>query len=143
MWIEMLENGLETISDLLTKENLVALLDFKYRMMQKIAEAGLEALKDPSGIEIPYSHIGYYGGFVVGFIIEEILIAFFTAGTGNIAQATNLAMQSFSQTIKVATKFTKKGAMELANTLENFLELFSQLRNEAKNVNTLFKKLDE
>ncbi len=117
--IEMLENGLETLTNLLTKENLAALLLFQQKMMVKVAKAGLEALKDPNGIEIPYSHIGYYSGFIVGFIIEEILIALATGGAGNIAQATNLAMQSFSQTIK-AGKFVKKGAMAFTNTLENF-----------------------
>ena len=96
----------------------------------------------PNEIKLPFSTVGYYTGYITGLVAQEVIVFLLTGGTGNVVQATNLAMQSFSQTLKGVGKFVKKGAKEMANTLENFLELLSQIRKGSKNVPKHLDELD-
>jgi hypothetical protein len=87
--LEMIENQIETIANIFSKENLNALFAFfkKCRIMALTLPAKLFSWIS-EGVEMPnLDKIAYYMGYIIGFIIQIILEILFTGGAKTVADA--------------------------------------------------------
>lgn len=142
---EMIENQIETLTNIFSKENLNALFAF-------FKKCGILALTLPAklfswiseGVEMPnLDKVAYYMGYLIGFIIQLILEILFTGGAKTVADAfAKLAesLMALFKTLKTVAFKLKKGAVI---AFENLLSIFAYIREKSKNLKTFLDELWE
>ncbi len=145
-WIEVLENIFGLIDDLFSDKTLDALSGFFGKVWDKTWE-GLGILFDSNSEtsvlrKLPADDIGYFAGFIVGFIVEEVILLLATGGAGNISQALAKLGQSFAKiTSSVASKAVKVTKGAITTTTQVFLKSLQSAKGFISNLPTHIKSI--
>lgn len=137
MFLEIVENAKDIITKLFTETIFNAIKKFE----KKIQGLLLKTIINPSSIDFTLpkaDKVGYYTGFAVGFIIEEVIAAMLSAGTLNVAKATQLAIKGMKETLqgikaipkKIGEAFStaaQKGNIQLIKLMEMVKTLITDL----------------
>lgn len=137
MLFEILENVVETVQDVFTMENFDAFFAF-------LKKAISHMLTSPPSLDIHVDAIAYYVGYIIGFLIEEVILAIFTGGAKTVAEAVKLVAQSIR---KLATSMAQFGAKSVRKlraltevSIDALLTIFDLVREKLRN---LPKMLDD
>ncbi|WP_428743404.1 hypothetical protein [Tenacibaculum sp.] len=136
-YLRLLAEGFENLIDLVlnafTLENLKAWVQFLVEMPMATAKlmVGLFTKTSNAKITIDPSALGYYIGFLVGFIASEVIEFIATGGTTNIAKAIKAVLQSYKELAKVVVKKTAKA---VTVTVETFFAVIRKLKEFVKNL---------
>ncbi|AZJ32969.1 hypothetical protein D6200_10550 [Tenacibaculum mesophilum] len=142
-YLRLLAEGFENLIDLVlntfTLTNLKAWMQFLIEMPITTAKLliGLFAKASNTKITIDPGALGYYIGFLVGFIASEVVQFIATGGTANIAKATKAVLKSYQELANVVAKKVVKTA-EI--TVDVVLAAIRKLKEFAKN---FVKHLDD
>ena len=160
MIIEGLENGIEIITNAITLDNLKAFMGFQFFIIKKVGELGItaiqslqnlslsdvkEAASEATDISIPFDSIGYYTGYIIGFIAQEVLIFMATAGVGTVAEGIRGAVRSYVELGKaigrVSSKIAKGVHRKITISVEFFLRIMRSIKSFVKNIPKHFETL--
>ncbi|RKS26340.1 zincin-like metallopeptidase toxin 4 of polymorphic toxin system [Flavobacterium endophyticum] len=145
LFFEMIENMLETLANLFSKENLKALIEF-------FKKSGLFILTLPSkifnwlaeGLQMPnLDKVAYYIGYIIGFIIQLVLEILFTGGAKTVADAFKKLADSLISIFKTMKSFVFKFKEGAVIAFENFLAIFAFFREKSKNLKILLDEVWE
>lgn len=145
LFFEMIENMLETLANLFSKENLKALIEF-------FKKSGLFILTLPSkifnwlaeGVQMPnLDKVAYYIGYIIGFIIQLVLEILFTGGAKTVADAFKKLADSLISIFKTMKSFVFKFKEGAVIAFENFLAIFAYIREKSKNLKVLLDEVWE
>lgn len=143
---EGFENLLDLVASVFTVENLKALGQFLISMPIATAKLllGLFAKASNAKITIDPGAIGYYLGFLVGFIASEVVMFFATGGTGTIAKGVKAVFKSYKELLKMAGRTVAKTATITVNTFLTIIQKLKEfIKNLPKHLNTLKGWIDE
>ncbi|WP_240472497.1 EndoU domain-containing protein [Tenacibaculum ovolyticum] len=143
---EGFENLLDLVASVFTVENLKALGQFLISMPIVTAKLllGLFTKASNAKITIDPGAIGYYLGFLVGFIASEVVMFFATGGTGTIAKGVKAVFKSYKELLKMATRTLVKTAKITVNTFLTIIQKLKEfIKNLPKHLNTLKGWIDE
>lgn len=154
--VESFENVISIIASVFTFDNLKAFIGFQLFIIESVGKLGFVLIdkvvksfteEDDNKEEIkpveedeglPYDAIGYYTGYVIGFIAQEVAIFMLTAGVGTVAKGIQGAVRSYVELGKAigrATKATAKAAHRAGSfTIDTFLKALRALKNFAKQI---------
>lgn len=147
MFLELIENGIDILNKIFSKKTLNAVVFFQIQLAVLLYKAVTNT--DPKkslNFDLPKADsVGYFTGFIVGFIIEEIITAMLTAGTANVAKASQLALKSMKETLQAVKNIPVKIATKFANIAQRgttqVVLLFSNIRKLLDNLPTLLTDL--
>ncbi len=135
LFVELFENALETTFKLFTIKNIKALFKFMLLLFIKFLIA-------PPSISL--DKLGYGIGYLIGFIVEEVVFAILTGGVKTIAEALKQTAKLYSSLLKGTYKAAKKtiqfsidGIITIIKLIQEKLKQFPQLLDD------LGKWLDE
>ncbi|PKH50002.1 hypothetical protein CXF68_04470 [Tenacibaculum sp. Bg11-29] len=143
---EGFENLLDLVASVFTVENLKALGQFLISMPIATAKLllGLFTKASNAKITIDPGAIGYYLGFLVGFIASEVVMFFATGGTGTIAKGVKAVFKSYKELLNMAARTVAKTATVTVNTFLTIIQKLKELiKNLPKHLNTLKGWIDE
>ncbi len=156
---ESFENVISVVASAFTLRNLKVFFGFQSYIVEAVGKLGIvvaqkamQFLQDEDkAISIPFDAIGYYSGYVVGFIAQEIAIFMATAGVGTIAEGIKGTMRSYvalKNAIVGTTKATAKGTRRaITVSIDTFLRGVQYLKrffkNLPKHLDTLKLWMDE
>ncbi|MCO6161670.1 hypothetical protein [Flavobacterium sp. NRK F7] len=136
--IEMVENLFEFYFKLFSFKNLEAFVKFSKDVIVLLVTA-------PSRISITADKVGYFLGFIVGFIIEEVILAFATGGVGAVANLFTKIAATTKTVIKTGLKASKRFVDELGKIskgmLHTVLEIIHHVNAKAANFSKLLDEL--
>lgn len=134
-WTEYMDNLLQTLVKLDLSKIAVEISLFFNQVISRLASAAWKYIKNISTAEI-----GYFIGYVLGFIIEQ-LIGAAAFGSTNVASAFRKSMKIFEAIIDIITGIFKKAALK---TGKNILESMANFTNFlAKGTDEVLKFLKE
>ncbi len=140
MLFEMLENVIETVQLTFTMENFNAFFAFLKKAVSFI-------LSTPPSLNIHVDAIAYYTGYIIGFIIEEVVMAILTGGAKTVAEAVKLVVQSIRKLATSMAQFGAKSARKLRAitevSIDALLTIFDLIREKLRNVPRLLDDLWE
>tara|TARA_R110000751_G_scaffold248122_4_gene347898 strand:+ start:378 stop:2414 length:2037 start_codon:yes stop_codon:yes gene_type:complete len=140
LFLEVLENGIDILGEIFSKKTLNTIVFFQIQVAVLLYQSVTNT--DPKkalNFSLPKADsMGYFIGFIIGFIIEEIITAMLTAGTANVAKASQLALKSMKETlqslkalpVKIITKLdniAQKGTTQVVLLLSNLRKLLDNL----------------
>ncbi|OED44521.1 hypothetical protein AB832_01930 [Flavobacteriaceae bacterium (ex Bugula neritina AB1)] len=130
LFVELFENALETTFKLFTIKNIKAFFKFMLLLFVKF-------LTSPPSISL--DKLGYGVGYLIGFIVEEVVFAILTGGAKTIGTALKLAAESYKSLFqgiyKVTNKtikFTIDGILTIIRTIQEKLKKFPQLLDDLR-----------
>jgi hypothetical protein len=143
--LESLENMISVLSTVFTTDNLIAFIGFQVYIIKAAGKLGVLAVQKAVSffeegvtVTLPYDAIGYYTGYVVGWIAQEVVMFMLTAGTGTLAKGIQGAVKSYTDLAKAIGKAVKntanKAQRAFAFTVDNFLKAIQALKNFAKQI---------
>jgi hypothetical protein len=148
--IELLENGLEIIRKAFTLPNIKAILDFINNLFLKsikVAKVVYQKALSLSDIKIFPSEIGYYLGYFVGWLAQEIIIFLATAGGGTLAKGIQGVVKSYTELLKLAGNVTSRATKAMSRAVDismrSLVDLFRKIREIAGNLPKYLKTLEE
>ncbi|WP_299898473.1 HNH endonuclease [uncultured Aquimarina sp.] len=144
LFVELFENAMETTAKLFTLKNIKAFFKFMIGLFVKF-------LTSPPSISS--DKLGYGIGYLIGFIVEEVVFAILTGGAKTVGTALKLAADSYKSLIrgvyrasKKAIKFTIDGILtiirEIQKQLNDFPKLLDDLGKWLDEVLQVGKKID-
>ncbi|CAL2080313.1 hypothetical protein [Tenacibaculum sp. 190524A02b] len=144
LFVESIENTIDSVYNAFTKENFKKLLDFLSNL-PKQAGMLLTSITNKIGNTVTDpGAIGYYLGFLVGFIASEVVTFFATGGTGNIAKALKAVLQSYKSLVKTTAKTVQKTITFSMNTFVSLVKKILEFsKNVPKHLDTLKAWIDE
>ncbi|MFE8422771.1 HNH endonuclease [Tenacibaculum sp. ZH5_bin.1] len=149
-YLRLLAEGFENLIDLVlntfTLTNLKAWMQFLIEMPITTAKLliGLFAKASNTKITIDPGALGYYIGFLVGFIASEVVQFIATGGTANIAKATKAVLKSYQELANVvAKKVVKTAEITVDVVLAAIRKLKEFAKNFAKHLDNLKKWIGE
>lgn len=149
-YLRLLAEGFENLIDLVlntfTLTNLKAWMQFLIEMPITTAKLliGLFAKASNTKITIDPGALGYYIGFIVGFIASEVVQFIATGGTANIAKATKAVLKSYQELANVvAKKVVKTAEITVDVVLAAIRKLKEFAKNFVKHLDDLKKWIDE
>ncbi|WP_299105594.1 EndoU domain-containing protein [uncultured Tenacibaculum sp.] len=133
MLVEGFENLIDLVLNTFTLKNLKAWVQFLIYLPVATAQVlvGLYTKASNTSVTIDPGALGYYTGFLVGFIASEVVQFIATGGTANIAKATRAVLKSYKELAKVVVKKTVQ-TTEL--TVEVVLAMYRKLDEFVKNI---------
>ncbi|CAL2079835.1 HNH endonuclease [Tenacibaculum sp. 190524A05c] len=151
LFAENFENIIDTFANVFTFENLKKFNSLLISLPKLGYQAIVNIINNPIDVNIDPGAIGYYLGFIVGFIASEVVTFFATGGTGNIAKALKAVLQSYKAiaTIpaKVAAGTAKIAGKAFSFGVDTFVRLIDVIvefsKNIPKHLETLKGLLDE
>ncbi|MCG7500824.1 hypothetical protein MHM83_02970 [Tenacibaculum sp. Mcav3-52] len=149
-YLRLLAEGFENLIDLVlntfTLTNLKAWMQFLIEMPITTAKLliGLFVKASNTKITIDPGALGYYIGFLVGFIASEVVQFIATGGTANIAKATKAVLKSYQELANVvAKKVVKTAEITVDVVLAAIRKLKEFAKNFAKHLDNLKKWIGE
>lgn len=160
--LESFENLISLVASVFTLENLKAFINFQLFIIKTVGKLGVIAIQkavqffteDGSKVEpeipeeessLPYDAIGYYTGYIIGFVAQEVAIFMATAGVGTLAKGIQGAVKSYVELGKAigrTVKATANKAQRLVSfTIESFLMAVQALKGFAKQIPKHLKSL--
>ncbi|CAL2089071.1 YwqJ-related putative deaminase [Tenacibaculum sp. 190524A05c] len=151
LFAENFENIIDTFANVFTFENLKKFTSLLISLPKLGYKAIVNIINNPIDVNIDPGAIGYYLGFIVGFIASEVVTFFATGGTGNVAKALKAVLQSYKAiaTIpaKVAAGTAKIAGKAFSFGVDTFVRLIDVIvefsKNIPKHLETLKGLLDE
>ncbi|CAL2102317.1 protein of unknown function [Tenacibaculum sp. 190130A14a] len=133
MLVEGFENLIDLVLNTFTLKNLKAWVQFLIYLPIATAQVlvGLYTKASNTSVTIDPGALGYYTGFLVGFIASEVVQFIATGGTANIAKATRAVLKSYKELAKVVVEKTVQ-TTEL--TVEIVLAMYRKLDEFVKNI---------
>ncbi|WP_299434391.1 hypothetical protein [uncultured Aquimarina sp.] len=135
LFVELFENAMEATAKLFTLKNIKAFFKFMIGLFVKF-------LTSPPSISS--DKLGYGIGYLIGFIVEEVVFAILTGGAKTVGTALKLAVDSYKSLIKGVYRATEK---TIKFTIDGILtiirEIQKQLSNFPKFLDDLGKWLDD
>lgn len=133
MLVEGFENLIDLVLNTFTLKNLKAWVQFLIYLPVATAQVlvGLYTKTSNTSVAIDPGALGYYTGFLVGFIGSEVVQFIATGGTANIAKATRAVLKSYKELAKVVVEKTVQ-TTEL--TVEVVLAMYRKLDEFVKNI---------
>lgn len=144
--VEGFENLIDLVLNTFTLTNLKAWMQFLIEMPITTAKLliGLFAKASNTKITIDPGALGYYIGFIVGFIASEVVQFIATGGTANIAKATKAVLKSYQELANVvAKKVVKTAEITVDVVLAAIRKLKEFAKNFAKHLDDLKKWISE
>jgi hypothetical protein len=148
--MELLENAFETIRKTFKKANLKAFINSIKHLFSKgldIAVIVYRKILSVGDIKIFPSDVGYYLGYIVGWIAQEVAIFLATAGGGTIAKGLQGVIKSYTELISLArnvtVRTTKAMGKVVSISMESLVNLFKKIREIAGDIPTYFKMVDD
>ncbi len=145
LFFEIIENMIETLENLFSKENLKALIEFFKKSAAFILTLPTRAfawLAENAGMP-NLDKVAYYYGYIIGFIIQLILEILFTGGAKTAADAFKKLADSLINIFKTMEKFVFKFSDELVIGFENLLAIFAYIREKSKNLGVFLDEVLE
>jgi hypothetical protein len=165
LFLEMFENGMETIAKLFSIQNVVLFMTFIYQLVisyifpskendkfldsigKKIEDKYNTVKKKVSEIDIgiTYDQLGYGIGYIVGFIISEVALTIATGGAKTVATALQVTAKGYLSIIRGIGKIPKLAASSVIK-LTSFsfrfvIKLMRYIRNLVIKLPKILKKL--
>lgn len=143
LFFEIIENMLETLENLFSKENLKALIEF-------FTKSASFLLTLPTKIftwlaedaEMPnLDTIAYYYGYIIGFIIQLILEILFTGGTKTVVDAFEKLAESLINIFKTMKRVVFNVSDRVVASFENLLAIFAYIREKSKNLGVFLENI--
>ena len=135
LFVELIESFIEAISKLFSIKNVKLFFLFLLGVFVKL-------LVSPPSVTM--DKLGYGIGFLIGFIIEEVVFAIATGGAKTVGTALRLAAESYKSLLKGVYTAAKR---TITFTIDGFLtiirEIYRQLSNFPQLLKNLGKWLDE
>ncbi|MEZ0007467.1 hypothetical protein ABH942_002848 [Flavobacterium sp. 28YEA47A] len=143
LFFEIIENMVETLENLFSKENLKALIEFFKKSAAFILTLPTRAFAWlAENAAMPnLDKVAYYIGYIIGFIIQLILEILFTGGAKTAADAFKKLADSLINIFKTMEKIVFKFSDELVIGFENLLAIFAYIREKSKNLGVLLEYL--
>lgn len=155
--IEGLENGLDLVLNALTLNNLKAVLNFIIFIGQKgyqLVGNIINAILNPSSVSnnLPTaSQIGYYSGYLIGWIVQEAVFFIVTGGASTLAGGIKAALKSYAQlaksiggaTAKVTNAIAKGATLTLGGIFKAIQFLIKEIKQLPKHLDNLKVWFDE
>ncbi len=138
LFFEMLENLLETFTNLFSKKNLEAIFEFVNACMffgLSFPKLFLNWLTQ-DGKTITSDAIGYYLGYIIGMIVEMVLEALLF-GAGTVAKAVNEVWRSFADLFVNFSKAINYIAKKSTTSIDKIMAIFAFIRQKSKNIKPL------
>lgn len=153
--VESFENVISILNSVFTLNNLKAFIGFQLFIIESVGKLGFllidkvvkgftqenqetEAQQTEEDKSLPYDSIGYYTGYIIGFIAQEVAIFMLTAGVGTVAKGIQGTVRSYAElgrAIGRATKTTAKAVHKATTfTIDTFLRALRALKQFAKQI---------
>ena len=129
LFVELIESFIEAISKLFSIKNVKLFFLFLLGVFVKL-------LVSPPSITM--DKLGYGIGFLIGFIIEEVVFGIVSGGTKNVADAIRLAAVSYKNLLQGVYKATK---WPITFTIDGFLTFIREIYRQFSNFPQLLKNL--
>ena len=145
MFFEGIENFLDTLKNLFTKENLKALLQFIVQLPKLFLQLSIEGTNYllNTDLKVPIDAFGYYIGYFIGMLVDIIISAIFTGGAKTVADVLKIISKQFTEIYKFAKSTLKYTAKKTTNAIEYTIDLLAKLRNGAKNIKPFLDEILE
>jgi hypothetical protein len=145
LFFEIIENMIETLENLFSKENLKALIEFFKKSAAFILTLPTRAFAWlAENAAMPnLDKVAYYYGYIIGFIIQLILEILFTGGTKSAADAFKKLADSLINIFKTMEKFVFKFSDKVVIGFENLLAIFAYIREKSKNLDVFLDEVLE
>ncbi|WP_289043800.1 EndoU domain-containing protein [uncultured Olleya sp.] len=146
--IEAFENLISTVLSAFTIDNLKAFFSFQLHVIFSLGKLSFIAAQktadfltsDPTedDYSLPFDAIGYYTGYIIGWLAQEVAIFMATAGVGTITKGIQGAVRSYKELFtaisKTASKIAKGAHKKIKLTVEAFLSGLRALGNFVKQI---------
>ncbi|MFD2917084.1 hypothetical protein [Psychroserpens luteus] len=160
--LESFENLISLVASVFTLENLKAFINFQLFIIKTVGKLGVIAIQkaiqffteegskaEPEIPEeessLPYDAIGYYTGYIIGFVAQEVAIFMATAGVGTLAKGIQGAVKSYVELGKAIGRTVKATANKaqrfVSFSIESFLKAIEALKGFAKQIPKHLKSL--
>lgn len=145
MFFEGIENFLDTLKNLFTKENLKALLQFIVQLPKLFLQLSIEGTNYllNTDLKVSIDALGYYIGYFIGMLVDVIISAIFTGGAKTVADVLKIISKQFTEIYKFAKSTLKYTAKVATNSIEYIIDLLAKLRNGAKNIKPFLDEILE
>jgi hypothetical protein len=145
MFFEGIENFLDTLKNLFTKENLKALLQFIVQLPKLFLQLSIEGTNYllNTDLKVPIDAFGYYIGYFIGMLVDIIISAIFTGGAKTIADVLKIISKQFTEIYKFAKSTLKYTAKVATNSIEYIIDLLAKIKNGAKNIKPFLDEILE
>ncbi|WP_333809342.1 hypothetical protein [Flavobacterium sp.] len=145
MFFEGIENFLDSLKNLFTKENLKALLQFIVQLPKLFLQLSIEGTNYllNTDLKVPIDAFGYYIGYFIGMLVDIIISAIFTGGAKTVADVLKIISKQFTEIYKFAKSTLKYTSKVATNSIEYTIDLLAKLRNGAKNIKPFLEEILE
>jgi len=145
LFFEIIENMVETLENLFSKENLKALIEFFKKSAAFILTLPTRAFAWlAENAAMPnLDKVAYYIGYIIGLIIQLILEILFTGGAKTVADAFKKLADSLINIFKTMKRVVFKFTDEVVIGFENLLAIFAYIREKSKNLGVLLDEVLE
>lgn len=145
LFFEIIENMVETLENLFSKENLKALVEFFKKSASFILTLPTKAFAWlAENAAMPnLDKVAYYIGYIIGFIIQLILEILFTGGAKTAADAFKKLADSLINIFKTMERFVFKFTDKVVIGFENLLAIFAYIREKSKNLGVFLDEVLE
>ncbi|MDH7447686.1 hypothetical protein [Aquimarina sp. 2201CG14-23] len=135
LFVELFENALESTFKLFTVKNIKAFFKFMTSLFVKF-------ITSPPSISL--DKLGYGIGYLIGFVIEEVVFAILTGGAKTVAEALKQAARLYGSLLKGTYKAVKKTAQFGIDGVLAIIKLIQEkIKKFPKLLDDLGKWLDE
>jgi hypothetical protein len=143
LFFEIIENMVETLENLFSKENLKALIEFFTKSAAFILTLPTRAFAwlTENAAMPNLDKVAYYYGYIIGFIIQLILEILFTGGAKTAADAFKKLADSLINIFKTMEKFVFKFSDKVVIGFENLLAIFAYIREKSKNLGVFLENI--
>ena len=131
LFVELFENAMEATVKLFTLKNIKAFFKFMIGLFVKF-------LTSPPSVAL--DKLGYGIGYLIGFIVEEVIFAILTGGAKTVGTALKLAADSYKSLVKGVYKATKK---TIQFTIDGILTIIRKIQEQLSNFPKMLKDLEK
>ncbi|MDR6968494.1 hypothetical protein J2X31_002517 [Flavobacterium arsenatis] len=145
MFLEALENMVDTVTNLFSKENLKAFVVF-FMELQKILFVlpfVFALFVWNTGQSIHVDALGYYTGFIIGMLVDIIISIVFTGGAKTVADVMRLLQEQLKTVFKLIQKAVAKTGEAILRSIDEIIAIFAKIRNGAKNIKPFLDEILE
>jgi hypothetical protein len=139
LFIEALENQVEIIINLFSRENLKALFSFFKECIPLLINLPSILLNAASDVTFSIDEVAYYYGYIVGMIIQIIVETIATGGAATVEHA----IESLVNNIKGFFKLAGKGISKSAKLIDTIIDFLYSLKQQAKNLKPFLDEILE
>ncbi|PTX60507.1 hypothetical protein C8N46_106152 [Kordia periserrulae] len=167
MFLEMFENGIETVAKLFswknvkafvgfivqlvkfylfpTRENSKFLDDITEKVKNKYNQAKEKISEINTNVSLTYDQLGYGVGYIIGFIVSEVAFTIATGGASTVSTALRVSAKGYLSIIKGAGKIATTAVRGVYKTIKfsfrSVINFMRYLRSLVVKIPQLLKKM--